>query len=178
MEVIDLELKGLKLIKPKVFKDSRGFFFESYRKPLYLEKGINCDFVQDNCSFSQKNSLRGLHFQSDPGQDKLVWVSQGKIFDVAVDIRPNSSTFKKYIGIVLDDREQHQFFVPVGFAHGYLVLSDTAKVHYKVSSTYSSESEKGFRYDDPDININWQVQDPLLSQRDQTSPFFKELELC
>ena len=136
MEVVELSLKGLKLIKPKVFKDSRGFFLESYNEATYQEAGIDASFVQDNHSFSQKNTVRGMHFQTIPGQAKLLRVSQGEIFDVAVDIRPDSPTFGKWEGVILNSTNHHQLFVPIGFAHGFCVLSEEAHVMYKVSSLY------------------------------------------
>lgn len=175
MEVIDLRLKGLKLVKPKVFKDPRGYFLESYQKELYQKWGIDDHFQQDNHSYSKKGCIRGLHFQSYPGQAKLVRVGVGKIFDVAVDIRPDSPTYKQWQGVILDDQEHQQLFVPVGFAHGFCVLSDEAHVMYKVSTPYDAKYEKGFRWDDPDIGIDWPIKEPLVSERDQKSPFFKEI---
>jgi len=178
MEIIDYSLEGLKLIIPKVFKDERGYFFESYRSSLYQKAGIDVSFVQDNCAYSKKRCLRGMHYQTEPGQDKLVWVSRGMIFDVAVDIRPESETFGKWKSVVLDDSKKMQLFIPKGFAHGYLVLSDDAVVHYKVSSVYQRTSEKGFRYDDPEVGIDWPCHDPILSERDQNAPNLEELSLC
>ena len=124
MEIMDLPLEGLKLIKPKIFKDERGFFLEQYRRCIFREGGINCDFVQDNHSFSAKNTLRGMHFQTSPGQAKLISVVNGKILDVVVDIRPSSKTYKKWYSITIDDINYCQLFVPVGFAHGYCILSE------------------------------------------------------
>lgn len=177
MEVIDLRLKGLKLVKPKVWRDSRGFFLESFQQPLYKKFGIEEVFQQDNHSYSKQGCIRGMHFQSYPGQAKLVRVAIGKIFDVAVDIRPHSETYGQWEGVILDDQEHHQLFVPVGFAHGFCVLSEEAHVMYKVSSPYDPKHEKGFRWDDPTINIHWPVDQPLVSERDQLSPFFKEIEI-
>jgi dTDP-4-dehydrorhamnose 3,5-epimerase len=177
MEVIDLQLAGLKLIKPKVFKDHRGFFFESFQQAHYEKAGLIGSFPQDNHSYSQKGCIRGMHFQSYPGQAKLVRVAVGKIYDVAVDLRPDSPTFGKWEGVILDDQNHHQLFVPVGFAHGFCVLSDEAHVMYKVSTPYHPTYEKGFRWDDPDIQIQWPINNPIVSERDQKAPFFKELEL-
>ena len=173
MKVEELSLKGLKIITLDAYKDERGFFKESYRRPLYEKNGITCDFLQDNHSFSKKQTIRGMHFQSHPGQDKLISVLHGKIFDVVVDIRPDSATFGKWEGIILDAEAHQQLFVPVGFAHGFCVLSDGAHVVYKVSSLFDPTTEKGFRFDDPDLLIDWPFNDPIVSERDKTSPFFK-----
>lgn len=175
MQVIDLGLEGLKLIKPKVFKDERGYFLESFKQSLYEQMGINEHFQQDNHSYSKKDCIRGMHFQSYPGQAKLVRVGVGKIFDVVVDMRKLSSTYGQWEGVILDDQEHAQLYVPVGFAHGFCVLSDEAHVFYKVSNPYDPKTEKGFRWDDPDINIKWPTKSPLVSERDKTAPFFKEL---
>lgn len=176
MEVIDLKLKGLKLIKPKVFKDERGYFLESFKQPLYEELGIHHDFAQDNHSYSQKGCVRGLHFQSYPGQAKLIRVALGEIFDVAVDIRPDSPTFGQWESIILDGTAHHQLFIPVGFAHGFCVLSDEAHVMYKVSTPYDPKHEKGFRWNDPTINIKWPVENPIVSARDTQCPLFNEID--
>jgi dTDP-4-dehydrorhamnose 3,5-epimerase len=173
LEIKEFSVKGLKLIRPKVFRDDRGKFFEGYRQSLYSTLGIDCPFVQDNLSFSKKNTIRGMHFQNMPGQVKLVSVILGKILDVVVDIRKNSPTFGKWEQVTLDDSLHEQLLIPVGFAHGFAVLSDTAIVTYKVSSQYDPNSEKSFRYDDPDININWPIQHPVISERDRLAPSFK-----
>jgi len=175
MEVIDLKISGLKKIVPRVFKDERGFFFESYRKNDYKKQGIEIEFVQDNVSFSKKGTVRALHFQSFPGQAKLVSCIQGKIWDVAVDLRKNSPTFGQWESAVLDEEHHHQLFVPVGFAHGFCVLSETACVQYKVSSPYDPAAECSIRWNDPSFQIAWPVEEPILSPRDQISPFFKEM---
>src|SRR5215208_6801742 len=141
MEVIDLSLPGLKLIKPRLFADSRGFFLESYREQRYQQAGIDCRFVQDNHSRSVKGTLRGLHYQSQPGQAKLIRVVGGRIFDVAVDISPDSPTFGKWEGSYLDGSEHHQLFIPIGFAHGFCVVSETADVLYKTSNKYDAATE-------------------------------------
>ncbi len=167
MELVDLPLSGLKLLKPKVLKDARGFFVESFRS-----EWLDVNFVQDNHSRSVKNTIRGLHFQraSDkgPGQAKVMRVARGRIFDVAVDIRPGSPTFGKWHAEVLDDESHHQLFVPIGFAHGFCVLSEAADVLYKVSSYYDAESESGFAFDDPAVGVAWPVtrEQALLSKRD------------
>jgi dTDP-4-dehydrorhamnose 3,5-epimerase len=162
-------------MSPRIFQDGRGFFFESYRQPVYAEQGIECSFPQDNFSFSDLNTVRGLHYQSEPGQAKLVSCIQGEIWDVVVDIRPESPTFKKWQAFRLDDRLRQQLYIPVGFAHGFCVLSETALVHYKVSHIYNAKTECSIRWNDPDLAIPWPTQEPILSDRDQKSPFFKEV---
>lgn len=176
MEVCDLKLQGLKLIKPKVFKDSRGFFLETFQLSTYEKEGAGLAFVQDNHSFSKKGCIRGMHFQSYPGQAKLVRVAVGAIYDVAVDLRPESATYGKWEAVVLDDQSHHQLFIPVGFAHGFCVISEEAHVLYKVSAPYNPQYEKGFRWDDPTIKIEWPVDNPIISERDQQAPFFEEIE--
>jgi dTDP-4-dehydrorhamnose 3,5-epimerase len=176
MEIIDLRLQGLKLIKPKVFRDSRGFFLETFQQLPYERMGIDCPFSQDNHSYSQKGCIRGLHFQSFPGQAKLVRAAIGKIFDVAVDIRPASPTYGQWEAVILDDVAHEQLYIPVGFAHGFCVLSDEAHVMYKVSTPYDARSEKGFRWNDPTIKIEWPIQEAIVSERDEKAPFFLEIE--
>jgi len=174
MEIIDLPLAGLKLVKPKIFRDERGFFLESYKKGV----PVDVEFVQDNHSRSTRNTVRGLHFQrasqKGPGQAKLVRVVTGKIFDVAVDIRRDSPTFGKWHAEVLDEHSQHQLYIPVGFAHGFAVLSETADVLYKVSSLYDAETESGFVYDDAQVGVAWPLArtDALLSKRDLEAKSF------
>lgn len=175
MEVVDLPLAGLKLIKPRVFGDARGFLLEGHNVARYAEHGIDCAFAQDNHSRSSKNTLRGLHYQASPGQAKLVRVARGTIFDVAVDIRPESQTFGQWHGVMLDDREHHQLFMPVGFAHGFCALSEVADVLYKVSSPYDAAEERSLAYDDPEIGVAWPVEAPLLSERDRQAESFAAL---
>ena len=172
MPIFELRLPGLKLIKPTVFRDARGFFMETYQQSAYAKMGIEDLFVQDNHSYSQKGCIRGMHFQSSPGQAKLVRVALGTIFDVAVDIRPESPTFGQWEGVELDGENHFQLYIPVGFAHGFCVLSDVAHVLYKVSSAYHPDYEKGFRWDDPEVGIAWPVQHPIVSERDRHSPGF------
>lgn len=174
MEVLDLKLRGLKLVKPRVFADERGFFMESYNFERYAKAGIDCEFVQDNHSRSVAGTIRGLHYQSTPGQAKLLRVVSGKIFDVAVDIRRDSPTFGQWQGVILDAESHHQLFVPVGFAHGFCVLSDTADVLYKVSSPYVAATECSIRFDDPEIGVAWPVQNPIVSERDRKAESFAE----
>ncbi len=172
MKVIDLELAGLKLISPAVFGDERGFFLETYSEPRYHAVGITVPFAQDNHSRSIKGTLRGLHYQSTPGQAKLVRVSLGRIWDVAVDIRPDSPTFGRWRAVELDDQKREQLFVPVGFAHGFCVLSDFAEVQYKVSTPYEASTECGIAYDDPELKVAWPISAPLLSARDRQGESF------
>lgn len=171
MECIDLPL-GLKLFRPSVFADSRGFFLETYQQRAYAAAGVEVTFVQDNHSRSTKGTLRGLHYQSHPGQAKLVRVGRGRIFDVAVDIRPDSATFGRWHGVYLDDQEHAQLLVPVGFAHGFCVVSDIADVMYKVSAPYDPKTECGLKFDDPDVGVAWPISEPLLSPRDQQAESF------
>lgn len=175
MEAVKLSLDGLFLIKPKVFKDSRGFFLETFQQAIYQQLGMHASFVQDNHSFSHKGCIRGMHFQSSPGQAKLVRAGVGAIYDVAVDIRPDSATYGQWEGVVLDDQSHHQLFIPVGFAHGFCVLSPEAHVMYKVSTPYDAQFEKSFRWDDPSVNIKWPIEHPILSERDKQAPFLMEI---
>jgi dTDP-4-dehydrorhamnose 3,5-epimerase len=176
MEMMTLRLEGLKLIRPSIFRDARGFFKESYHASNYRALGIELEFVQDNHSFSESGVIRGMHFQSSPGQHKLVWVVQGKIFDVAVDLRRSSPTFGQWEGVYLDDETQEQLYIPAGFAHGFCVVSaHGAHVNYKVSTPYNAETEKTFRYDDSHVQIQWPVKNPILSSRDQHAPTFEEV---
>jgi dTDP-4-dehydrorhamnose 3,5-epimerase len=175
MDVEDLPLAGLKLVRPKVFGDARGFFFESYHEPRYREAGIDCGFAQDNHSRSVRGTLRGLHYQAHPGQAKLLRVASGRIFDVAVDIRPESPTFGRWYGVYLDAEKHEQLFVPVGFAHGFCVVSDIADVLYKTSSVYDGKTESGFAWNDPEVGVEWPVKEPLLSERDVRAESFAAL---
>jgi len=175
MEVQELSLEGVKKIRLKVFFDDRGFFRETFRDAFYQQMGITESFAQDNHSFSKKGTVRGMHFQRSPGQAKLVTVMEGEIFDVVVDIRPESPTFGKWEGVYLNAADGDQIYVPVGFAHGFCVLSEQAHVCYKVSTVYDSLEEFGFRYDDPEVGIVWPIDEPLLSDRDRMSPLMREV---
>jgi dTDP-4-dehydrorhamnose 3,5-epimerase len=175
MIVEDLPLAGLKLVKPRIFEDERGLFFEAYREDRYREAGVDARFVQDNHSRSRRGTLRGLHFQTSPGQAKLIRVASGEIFDVAVDIRPDSATFGRWEAVRLDARKHHQLYLPVGFAHGFCVLSETADVVYKVSSFYDPRTESGFRWDDPEVAVRWPIDTPLVSPRDADAMSFADL---
>lgn len=167
MHCRSLKLPGLKLITPSVFRDARGFFMETYHDSKYHDAGISCKFVQDNHSRSSMGTIRGMHFQRAPGQDKLVRVIAGTIWDVAVDIRPDSPTFGQYEGVTLDAESHAQLFVPRGFAHGFCVVSEFAEVLYKVSAPYDAEQEDGFAYDDIDVGIPWPTANPQISERDK-----------
>ena len=172
MKVTSLELNGLLLIQPRVFGDERGFFLEAYHAPRYRAAGIEVEFVQDNHSRSVRGVLRGLHYQSRPGQAKLVRVTRGRVFDVAVDIRLGSPTLGAWVGVELDAETQQQLFIPVGFAHGFCVLSEMAEVQYKVSSVYEASTEHSIRYDDPDLGVQWPLRDPMVSERDRNAESF------
>jgi len=166
MDVRPLRLAGLRLIRPAVYSDHRGFFVETYQRDRYVTAGIDVAFVQDNHARSSKNTLRGLHYQASPGQAKLIRVSLGRILDVVVDIRPDSLTFGEWESVELDSESKVQLFVPVGFAHGYCVLSDFAEVEYKVSSNYDASRVMSIRWNDPDIGVEWPLTAPVLSRRD------------
>ena len=158
MNFIKTELDGVVIIEPKVFGDNRGYFFEAYNKNVFKQVGIDCDFVQDNQSFSSQGTIRGLHCQlGEWAQAKLVRVLSGKVIDVAVDFRKNSATFGKYVAVELSAENKRQLFIPRGFLHGFSVLSNTAEFFYKCDNFWNKEAEFGVRFDDPDLNINWQI---------------------
>lgn len=176
MKIINTPIEGLKVIEPRVFEDSRGFFFESYNKDTYLSHDIHTVFVQDNLSKSQKNVLRGLHFQKPPfDQAKLVQVIKGAVMDVAVDIRKTSPTYGQYYAVELSESNKKQFYIPSGFAHGFLTLEDNTIFSYKCSNVYNVESEGAIRWNDPQINIDWGCEHPIISDKDKVAPFFDEL---
>ncbi len=177
MNFISTPIKDLVIIEPKVFEDDRGFFLESYNKKIFADNGITVDFTQDNHSRSMKGILRGLHFQKPPfAQDKLVRVVSGEVLDVAVDLRRESETYGKWEKVLLTEKNKRMFFVPKGFAHGFLVISDTADFLYKVTNFYNKESEGGIIWNDPDLNIDWDIESPILSEKDKLLPKFKDLE--
>ncbi len=168
-------LPGLLIFEPIVYKDTRGFFFESYNEQTWLQQGLNIKFVQDNQSFSVKNVIRGLHYQLDPhAQTKLVRALQGTILDIAVDLRKGSPTYGQHMSVELSDENRLQFLIPQGFAHGFSVLSETAVVSYKCDSLYSKESEGGIRFDDPTFNIDWRIPrgNEIVSDKDLALPTF------
>jgi len=175
MKVTETKLPSVLIIEPKVFGDSRGFFKETFQAERYREAGIEYDFVQDNHSRSQKGVLRGLHFQITKPQGKLVSCSQGAVFDVAVDVDPESATFGQYVGIELTEDNHRQFWIPPGYAHGFCVLTNTADFQYKCTDYYDSSDEGGLIWNDPDVAIDWPIDQPLLSEKDAKLPTLKEL---
>jgi dTDP-4-dehydrorhamnose 3,5-epimerase len=176
MKVTPLAIPDVLLIEPVAHRDGRGYFLESYHELRYRAAGIDAPFVQDNQSRSARGTLRGLHWQTAPHpQAKLVRVLAGEIFDVAVDVRPGSPTFGRWVGATLSGENFLQMYVPVGFAHGFCVLSDTADVAYKCSDIYDPKSEQGVMWNDAEIGIDWPVSDPVLSPRDQRHPTLAEL---
>ena len=180
MKFIPTAIPEVILIEPDVFNDARGFFLENYRKDLFARNGIGVDFIQDNHSQSAKGVLRGLHYQTAPKQQaKLVRVTRGEVFDVVVDIRPASKTFGKHVARRLNAHDKSMLYVPPGFAHGYLTLSDEAEFLYKVSEVYSPEHERGLRWDDPSLGIAWPKLDVpfVLSEKDKKFPSLKELQV-
>lgn len=171
------DIEGVVIIEPKTFGDNRGYFMETYNKNEFVENGITEEFVQDNESFSTKDVLRGLHFQKQYPQGKLVRVVEGTVYDVAVDLRKDSKTYGKYVGVELSAENKKEFFIPKGFAHGFCVLSETAKFVYKCTDVYHPNDEGGLAWDDPDIGINWPIENPILSEKDKIHPRLKELNL-
>lgn len=170
MKVTETSLSGVLIIEPKVFGDQRGFFLESFQLERYREFGIEQPFVQDNHSRSSRGVLRGLHFQRTRPQGKLVSVSRGAVYDVAVDINPNSPTCGQFVGVELSDENHRQLWVPPGFAHGFCVLSDVADFQYKCTDYYSPEDEGGLLWNDPDVQIPWPIDTPQLSAKDMSNP--------
>jgi len=173
-----LAINNVCLIIPQVFGDDRGFFLESYKKSDFIANGIIDEFNQDNHSKSTKGVLRGVHFQYPPkAQAKIVRCIKGKIFDVAVDLRKNSPTFSKWVGEILSEDNKHMLYIPEGFGHGFVVLSDIAEINYKASNEYSKEHDGGVAWNDPDININWGIDfSPLLSEKDKNQPSLKDIK--
>jgi len=177
LEVIKTELEGLLIIKPKVFGDERGYFFESYNEDTYHKAGIDLLFVQDNISKSKKGTIRGLHYQvGDKAQGKLCKVIYGKVLDVAVDIRFGSPTFGKYFSSELSEENHSQLWIPPGFAHGFSVLSDEAIFSYKCTALYSKEYERAILFNDPALNINWKVETSIVSEKDLKAPLLKDIQ--
>jgi dTDP-4-dehydrorhamnose 3,5-epimerase len=172
---LETKLDGVVLLEPEVHGDSRGFMVETYRTDAWAECGVGVQFVQHNHSRSSKGTLRGIHFQTTPGQAKLVRCPRGAILDVAVDLRRDSPKYGQWEAHVLDDESHRQLFVPVGFGHGFAVLSDIADVTYLLSSVYDPETEAGIAWDDPDVGVEWQVSEPLLSERDKAAPRLAEI---
>ncbi|MBR0457744.1 MAG: dTDP-4-dehydrorhamnose 3,5-epimerase [Victivallales bacterium] len=179
MNILKTDIDGVLILEPRVFGDSRGYFFESWSKTRYHEAGIDCDFVQDNESCSSYGVLRGLHYQAAPyTQAKLVRVIQGAVLDVAVDIREGSPTYGKHVAVELSGENKRQLFIPRGFAHGFAVLSQTAIFAYKCDNFYQPSAERGIRFDDPQLAINWQVRPDHwnLSEKDTRHPAFRDIQ--
>jgi dTDP-4-dehydrorhamnose 3,5-epimerase len=170
MNVIATSLPGVLIIEPRVFRDERGFFFETYHAERYRDAGLDVTFVQDNHSRSVRGTLRGLHWQVERPQGKLVRVLFGEIFDVAVDIRVDSPTFGDWVGVSLSADNFRQAWIPPGFAHGFCVMSEVAEVEYKCTDFYDPPSERGLIWNDPEVSIDWPITDPILSARDQRHP--------
>ncbi len=175
MKVSKTSLDGVLMIEPSVFEDNRGFFMETYHRKRYTLAGITTTFVQDNFSFSKQGTLRGLHYQYPNSQAKLVQVIYGEVFDVAVDICRGSPTFGKSEGVYLSGENKRQLFIPEGFAHGFVVLSERAFVLYKCSDFYTPEHERGVLWSDPDLSIDWSVKAPLISEKDSGYPRLKDI---
>ncbi|WP_315073091.1 dTDP-4-dehydrorhamnose 3,5-epimerase [uncultured Clostridium sp.] len=176
----ETEINGVYIIEPRIFYDNRGYFMEVYNQKYFEKAGLNMNFVQDNESKSTKGVLRGLHFQKRYSQGKLLRVTKGEVFDVAVDLRNDSKTYGKWTGIILSDKNKKQFYIPEGFAHGFLVLSDEAIFNYKCTNFYAPEYEGGIIWNDPDINIKWpinKVENIILSEKDKANQRLSELDL-
>lgn len=171
------KIEGVILVKPKVFGDNRGFFMETYKKSDFFANGITEDFVQDNHSKSTKGVLRGLHYQAKPyGQAKLVRCSKGRIYDVAVDIRKNSNTYGQYVKVELSEENKHMLFIPNGFAHGFVALTDEVELLYKTGGEYALSADRGILWSDEDINIDWEIDfEPILSEKDKVQQKFKDI---
>tara|TARA_B110000003_G_C16565474_1_gene502222 strand:+ start:352 stop:894 length:543 start_codon:yes stop_codon:yes gene_type:complete len=177
MEIIKTDIQGLLIIKPKVFKDERGCFFESWNETLFSRFGLDLNFVQDNQSISNKGVLRGLHFQNPPyAQGKLVRVVKGSVLDVVVDIRSESLTYGHYFSVKLSDKNRTIFWIPEGFAHGFISLEDDTVFTYKCTSVYNKESEGSLLWNDKDLDIDWTNSDPLVSSKDLLAESFKNFE--
>lgn len=176
MTFTELELKDLILVTPNVFGDERGFFMETYNKQTFSNAGLSMEFVQDNHSKSTAGVLRGLHFQQHPyAQGKLVRATKGSIWDVVVDLRKDSPTYRKVAKVLLDDKDKRMLYVPVGFAHGFVTIED-CEVQYKCTNLYHKASEGGIRWDDPSLKIDWGIENPLVSTKDQELPYLDEIE--
>jgi dTDP-4-dehydrorhamnose 3,5-epimerase len=175
MERLPTRLDGLALLAPTVHGDPRGFFVETWRADVWREHGVPTDFVQDNHSRSRRGTLRGIHFQTDPGQGKLVRVARGRVFDVVVDLRRGSPTFGEWEGVELDDERGLQLWIPVGFGHGFCVVSETADFVYKCTAYYDPATEAGIRFDDPAVGVRWPDVELLYSERDANAPLLSEV---
>lgn len=175
---VPLEIPDVIRVEPAVHRDDRGFFLETWRRSAFGDAGIDVEFVQDNRARSSRGVLRGLHYQLPPAaQGKLVGVSRGEVFDVAVDLRRGSPTFGRWVGARLRAEDQHLIWVPAGFAHGYCVLSEVADLAYKVTAEYAPDLDRGIRWDDPDVGVRWPVDEPILSEKDRALPLLAEAEI-
>ena len=176
MERIDTNLEGVCILEPKVFGDHRGWFMETYSTKILQDLGIDSVFVQDNQSYTkEKGTLRGIHFQNDPmAQAKLVRVVRGSVLDIAVDLRKGSPTYRQWVSVELSEENKRMLYIPRGFGHGFVTLSDDVEFVYKVDNLYSREHDRGIRFNDPEIGVKWGVDNPILSQKDTTSPFLKD----
>ena len=178
MNFLKTEIDGVCIIEPKVFGDCRGFFMESWSKKLFEEAGLYYDFVQDNHSSSVKGTLRGIHFQrGDKAQAKLVRCIHGAVLDVAVDLRAESPSFKKWVAVELSEENRRQLLIPRGFGHGFLALTDQVQILYKADNYYAPEAEGGIRWNDPELKIDWGIEKPVLSEKDKKAPFFRDAEI-
>ena len=179
MKIIKTKLDGVVIIEPDVFGDNRGFFMESWNKKKMAEAGLDYDFVQDNHSKSTvKGTLRGIHFQKgDKAQAKLVRCVKGTVLDVAVDLRRNSPTFKQWVGVELSEENKKQLLIPRGFGHGFVTLTDDVEFLYKADNYYAPEADAGIRWNDPDIGVEWGIENPILSDKDKNNPFLKNAEI-
>jgi len=177
MEIEHFSIPTIALIKPTVFEDSRGYFFESYSKKKFIEAGIHDDFVQSNQSLSQKGVLRGLHFQIPPfAQSKLVRVIKGSVLDVAVDIRKNSPTYGEHVSLLLSEKNKYMLYIPEGFAHGFLTLENETIFSYKCGNAYNKEAERGIIWNDKQLKIDWNISKPILSSKDELNVSFNDFE--
>lgn len=174
-QVLPTKLEGVVLLEPTVHGDERGFMVETFSRDAWADAGVDVEFVQQNHSRSSRGTLRGIHFQTEPGQAKLVRCARGAVLDVAVDLRRDSPTYGQWEAHVLDDEKHRQLFVPVGFGHGFAVLSEVADFTYLLSSLYDPLTEAGIAWDDPEVGVDWQVSEPLLSERDKSAPSLSEI---
>jgi len=180
MKIIETKIPGLLVVEPRVFEDSRGYFFESYQKERYFQHAVKSEFIQDNESKSARGVVRGLHYQLEPfAQAKLVRVVQGSVYDVAVDLRKGSPTFGQWFGLELNDVEKKQLFIPRGFAHGFSVITETAVFTYKCDNVYNKESERAIHINDPKLNIDWKIGtgEQIVSEKDLQAPFFDDADM-
>ncbi|MEB1530117.1 dTDP-4-dehydrorhamnose 3,5-epimerase [Xanthomonas sp. WHRI 7945] len=175
MNVIETSLPGCKILEPMVFGDSRGFFFETWNAGRFADQGLPANFVQSNVSSSEKGVLRGLHYQWPRPQGKLVTVLEGEVYDVAVDIRRGSPTFGQWEAVILGASNRRQFWIPPGFAHGFAVLSETALFNYLCTDVYVHEADRGIRWNDADLAVDWPIGTPVLSKKDQEAPFLNQI---